>query len=309
MAVLQRWVELAPEEAIAWARNPRNKGADEHQASEVFGMLAHIDPSRAMAEAQRLPNPMLKNRAVQSVIGSISQNDPEQALRLCQELPANQRGNLHYIVFSNWADRNPGGAGATLLAMKDRNEMGMATYALMNRWASQDSSGALAWAKGVADSSIRQNALGIYFASLGQRDPETAISQISAFPKSQQHGFLSKVIGTWVRSDPDAATAWVMARPSRPRAGTVARRRRRQPRVDGKRAGGEAGRAIESGSAREEAMKDLLRDWTWGDADAAVEFSKTLSAPEQSRVRGVIAENLANRDPEKAMAYLERESH
>jgi hypothetical protein len=43
-AVMQRWVELASDEAIAWAKVAQNGGDSYYQAAEVFGMVTNIDP-------------------------------------------------------------------------------------------------------------------------------------------------------------------------------------------------------------------------------------------------------------------------
>jgi hypothetical protein len=83
---------------------------------------------------------------------------PERAFRVCQTLPREQRLNSYSAIFSNWAERDPTAAAAGLLTL-DQSERGEISSSVVAAWMRQDSAAALAWAKGLAEPGLGQDAL------------------------------------------------------------------------------------------------------------------------------------------------------
>jgi hypothetical protein len=303
-AVLERWVELAPDEAIAWAKSSPKTGERFSQAAEVFGILANVDPGRAMAEAQKVANPALKDQAMQAVVTAMAGTDPASAFELGRTLTRDQQWSVFGNLFGAWADKDPAAATAALLTVKDENVRDQASRTLLSRWAQHDPARALAWARNVSEPSMRISCLRGYFSVVGQRDPEGAIAQISELPRSQQPGFLVNVLGNWMQTDHDAAIAWVTSRPN-----SLERQQLLKSAVGfaGLLTGEQTSLLVSQlapGSARDQALKQLIGNWTWTDPEAAIAFTETLPVAERLRLHEDMAQSLASHDPEKAIEYL-----
>jgi hypothetical protein len=301
-AALQRWVQIAPDEALAWAR--ATKGTQSFEAVGVYGALAAIDPARALTEAKAVGSPMLQRQALQAVLETIAQTDPQRALRLSDDLPGNLQQRIAYTVYDAWATRDPAGAAAGLGQLKDVNQRRNALYAVMNQWGQRDPAGALAWARQVPEPGMRLEAMRHVFGQMGGRDPEQALAMASDLPKHQQVQMHKAVLGGWAQSDPEAAEKWIMGRTDK-----IEQQQMILAAVDyldwmaPDRAGAMLTK-LAPGSARDQALQNLVRNWSWNDAAGARDFTQSLPEAEQKRLHATVAEALAGRNPEEAMDYL-----
>lgn len=303
-AALQRWVEVAPDEAMAWARTATRQGVDIHEAAGVYGMLAMIDPSRALARARGLEPGMFQQQAMQAVLGTMAQSDPNQAMKLSEGLPAQVRNGVLHAVFDAWAGRDPRAAAAGIMELKDPMARWGGMHSVMRHFSEQDPDGALQWAKSLPEAGMRQQVLNQLFQQLGQRDPDKALVLAESLPKHQQLQVQKEFVGAWIRRDPEAAEAWILSR-----SNTIEQQQLVMATV-GPLSWMDPARAstlvtkLAPGSARDNALRDLIGMWNWSDSTAAQSFAQTLPEADQLKLRGPLAEGLAWRDPEKAIAYL-----
>ena len=303
-AALQRWVEVSPEEAISWARTAMRQGVDMHEAAGVYGMLAMIDPARALARARGLESGQFQQQAMQAVLGTMAQSDPNQAMKLSEGLPGPVRNGVLHAVFDAWAGRDPRAAAAGVLDLKDPMARWGGMHSVMRHFSEQDPDGALAWAKSLPEAGMRQQALNQLFQQLGQRDPDKALVFAESLPKHQQLQVQKEFVGAWIRRDPEAAEAWILSR-----SNTIEQQQLVMATV-GALSWMDPNRAstlvtkLAPGSARDNALRDLIGMWNWNDPLAAQSFAQTLPEADQLKLRGSIAEGMAWRDPEKAIAFL-----
>lgn len=302
-AAVQRWVAVAPDEALAWVKSgARESGKQE--AWHVLGALAAIDPERALKEARLMGSSQQQREAMQSVLHSIAQSDPQRALQLSEGMPGQMRGFVMSGVFDSWAGRDPSGAAAAAMELKDRGQRTQAMQTVMNHFAEQDPAGALSWARSLPEAGMRQNMLRQFFGHLSHRDPERALALTADLPKHQQFQMQKEMIGGWMRRDPEAAEEWILLRSNTIEQQQLILASVGQLTWNNPERSAALVSKLAPGSARDNALQELIRVWHWSDSTAAQEFTRTLPEVEQQRLRSTIAESLAWRSPDEAIAFL-----
>jgi len=303
-AALQRWVEISPEAALAWAKAPKQQGIDAHEAAVVFGALAETDPARAFAEARALGSTALQRASLHSVIDSIAQTDPRAALRLSAELPGSQQQNMTWLIFNVWAQQDPSGAAAGLDQLKDGPQRRNAIQSVMHQWAERDPEAALAWLQGVPEANTRLDAMRNLFARLGQRDPQQALAMAEGLTGTQQKQVHQALLGGWVQTDPEAVDQWIRSRPdTSDKQQLIKFALNFSEALTPERAASLAG-TLNPGPHRDEAMQNLMRQWGQSDPAQARAFLDTLPEAEQKRLIPAMAQSLAQNSPDEAIAYL-----
>jgi hypothetical protein len=303
-AALQRWVEVAPDSAIAWAKAAQQQGVEPHEAASVFTVLAAIDPNRALLEAKGLVSPMLQRQALQNVLEAVAQTDPRQALRISEDMPGHLRRNAPFLVFMAWANRDPSGAAANVAEVKDPAMRRQAISAVVYRWGERDPQSALGWLKDLPEPGMRLEAMRGLFGQLGTRSPQLALKLAADLPKHQQIQMQKELVGGWARTDPEAAEKWVLSRTD-----PVEQQKMILAVADyvDWMAPDRAAAMLDKlapGSARDNAMQNLIRSWGWSDPVGAREFAATLPEGERQRLNATVAEALTWRNPDEAIAYL-----
>jgi hypothetical protein len=126
-----------------------------------------------------LPNPSEHDAALLGIAAEALRTNPTESLRLSMDLP-------------------PGPERDPLLA-----------HAVME-WASRDGPAAAAWAREIADESLRQTLLVAITTAWSDTDPESAARvaalEIPAGP-SQSEAVVG-IIARWAQTQPDLATEW-----------------------------------------------------------------------------------------------------
>lgn len=303
-AALERWVEVAPEAAIAWAKTAHRQGVEPHEAASVFAVLAAMDPKRALSEAKGLASPMIQAQALQHVLDAVAQTDPRQALRMSEDMPSSLRAEAPFLVFMTWANRDPAGAAAGLAELKDPGLRRQAIRAVALRWGKQDPQVAMAWVKGLPEPGLRLEAMRGLFGQMGTRSPQLALEMVADLPRHQQLPMQKELVARWTQTDPEAASAWVLSRtdPVEQQQMIVAAvgqinwmaPDRAAAMVD----------KLPPGSARDIALQNLVRSWAWNDPASAKEFAASLPENERQRLNATMVETLAYRHPDEAVAYL-----
>ncbi|MFN0125126.1 MAG: hypothetical protein ACKV19_00375 [Verrucomicrobiales bacterium] len=302
-AAVQRWVAVAPDEALAWVRSGAREGGQQ-EGPQVLGALAAIDPERALKEARHMGSSQQQREAMQSVLHAIAQFDPQRAMQMSEGLPGQIRGGVVSAVFDSWAGRDPSGAAAAAMELKETNQRMQAIQTVMHHFTEHDPTGALSWVRSLPEAGMRQNMMRQFFGQLAHRDPEQALALTADLPKHQQLQMQKEMIGGWARRDPEAAEQWILSR-----SNTIEQQQLILASV-GQLTWGNPERSaalvskLASGSARDNALQELVRMWHWSDSTAAQEFTRTLPEVEQQRLRSTIAESLAWRSPDEAIAFL-----
>lgn len=304
-AALQRWVEVAPEAAIAWAKTAQRQGVEPHEAASVFAVLAAIDPKRALSEARALASPMLQRQALHHVLEAMAQTDPRQALRMAEEMPAQLKQQAPFLVFMAWANRDPAGAAAGLAEIKDMGMRRQAIGAVAHRWAERDPQAAFAWIRGLPEPGQRMDVMRGLFGQMGARSPELALDLAAELPRHQQLQMQKELVGGWARTDPEAAREWVLSRtdPVEQQKMIVAAAAHFDWMAPDRAAA--MLEKLPPGSARDNAVQNLVRSWAWSDPAGAREFAASLPEGERHRLHATMVEALTWRgDPDEAVAYL-----
>jgi hypothetical protein len=304
LALLDRWVEIAPDAALAWARQSVQKGAQTHDVSRVFSSLAQVDPNRALAEAKSLLSPTSKKNALQSVINVIAQIDPERALDMIDSLKGPYWQSIRYHGFSLWAARDPTGAAARVATLNDRDVKSTALRAVISAWSQRDPDAALSWLKGVSEPDLRQRAESDLFENVGSLDPQRAVALAAALPKDRQTAMIKTIVGGWAQSDPEAAEAWILSRTDKDEQQQMIIAATNSLDFMAPDRAASLLDKLSPGSMRDSAMSRLIQSWARTDHAGAVAFTKTLPEKEQMRLRGALAKALADSNPDAAMAYI-----
>jgi len=303
-AAMQRWVEVAPDAALAWARQAHRQG--DHRAERVFGVLAETDPARALAEAKALGPSSLRQRALHHVMDSIARTDPQEALRISAELPRSISQGMTWSIFHAWSQLDPAGAAAGIAQLTDLNQRQQAIQSVAYQWAERDPSAALAWIQSVPETNMQLQAMQNIFGRLGQLDPQQALTLAETLPGNRQRQAHQALLGGWCQSDPAAVEEWLRGRPEgADKQQLIKFALNFAEALTPERAASLAG-TLAPGPNRDEAMKNLMGHWAHTDPAQARAFLDTLPQGEHQRLIPIVANGMAQNSPEDAIAFLQK---
>lgn len=333
-AVFARWAELDPQGVINAARTSGDRNFRNRALNVGFEAMAQKSPKGAW-EATLQMGPM-KAEAQRAVLNSISSTDPRQALGLASELNGYYARSAIQNIMNNWADKDPAGASAAVLAMPMGADRSGAVGVVSGRWALNDFEGAKAWAASLSNPSERLNATSSAMYSLCQVDPEKtlalldstdvgansgyivqqAISSIALKDFDQAMGMLSGFKSFREKQSALAGLAGVASEENRDRllalAGTLPANLARSIYEGGVWRGMESDPdatlamidKIPIAAVKEQAMQQALDSLSYSKPDQAAEiFGKLQPASQNPEQAGNLANIMAWADPEKAVTW------
>lgn len=217
--VLQRWLKLAPDEALSYIEDLRSQQPRLGQIfsdENVYGLWAQVDPDEALAAAG-------DSLLAVNVLKRLQETDPQRALAMVDTLDSEVRAYLSWEgVFEKLARKDV--EGALEKARDLPSELNMRDEALagvVKQLAKNEPERALNLARELIGGDGKQAVIeGIVKVWLGG-DPAAASQVISEWDAEGQRNRLAKMAGMiWSREDPEASVAWMegLADPAMKRA-------------------------------------------------------------------------------------------
>ncbi len=188
------------------------RGARDYFQSTADSYVASIDPAAAVERALAAGYSDANRSAFMSAIAMLARDDPEAAIAYFDGLQ--DREVRHYVaglILDELAHRDP----AAALAWARANEIGAdrrLERTALARISETDPQLAVAEAMKSGSFSLRVDLLGAVLSQIAGNEPrEIAVYLEQVEPASLRDEVATNFIGTWIRSDADAALDWILA--------------------------------------------------------------------------------------------------
>ncbi len=177
---LDHWMLADSVASVEWVKNLTPGPVKEQLIQQVVVSLGAGDLEAARAWASALPEQSSKQAALLTLVNEASRSEPVQALVIA----------------------------ATLPATPERDE---AAAHAVSEWAETDGDSALAWAKEVADITLRDRLLSSIALVQSKTDSTEAARLVSTLvtPGQEQERAAVGVVERWAQQSPQAAAEWV----------------------------------------------------------------------------------------------------
>lgn len=220
--VLQTWARANPQEAVAWAKA---NGASETPAegdrpmgnwamASVLGQLSKTDLGQAIELAQTEPVSMARGRVIETLVNElVSQRGAaaarEAALAITDE---SMRAAMVRRLAGEAANSDPAQAVAWVAKLPAGAAKTSALAETVSQWARKDATAAATYMATLPAGAETDEPRASFARSVARTDPTGAIAWSNTItdPKARTQS-LGEVVGSWMRSDADAAKKWVAA--------------------------------------------------------------------------------------------------
>lgn len=270
-----RWAAtIVPGEAI-------NQPARDRYLSLAAGAWADLDFEAAYAWSATLPAETAKALAG-DLLRRLAGRDPARALTLARALGEEGYAAAREGIFRAWSEKNPATAVQTLgYEMIQRGRMDWSLSQAWMKWLKSDGDAAFAWMLAAPRDDERQGASLLNQVSwqIG-RDPELArtfATRLLAHPDLPgQFGTLRQLMQGWSQEKPAEAIAWI--------------------------------KGLENAEHRSDLVGNLLDSGSLKSDDFLAAVRLLGSAEQREQRLGHYVENWARRDPDAALAWLEKQN-
>jgi hypothetical protein len=179
-ALLARWAEEAPRDAMNWAMALPSTQRRDGCITVALDSWTRVDP--AAAEAWVRENRTWKPRqAWQTFLTALAATDPEKAVTLAGTLPPEMMANRR-----------------------------MLEYPIIQAWTQTDPAAAIAWAENQGSPSQRKQLINTAVSLWAVEEPLAAATYAAAVKsRDERRALYTQIAQTWVKRDPDAALRWV----------------------------------------------------------------------------------------------------
>ncbi|MHA3773387.1 hypothetical protein ACXR0O_17780 [Verrucomicrobiota bacterium sgz303538] len=256
--LLQKWSQLDPKGAIAYAESL--KGGDDRgmAANVVLRTWARSNPEEAIAYAQangQSTNPQDGNWSLASVVAQLARTDIDRALQVAgtQDM-SRARGRMMDSLLSELVtQRGEESARATILALPPGSFRDNLTAQLAGRLADSDGAGTAQWVMNTLPAGdARSRALAEVVNQWAGDDPVAAGNFLSRLPSTPETDpARERYAYDVLRRDPEGALAWA--------------------------------NTITAGEQRTRAIENLVRAWMRRDRTAAQNWVASANLPENVR--------------------------
>ncbi|MCZ6618396.1 MAG: hypothetical protein O7E57_09710 [Gammaproteobacteria bacterium] len=207
-AILQRWGQRSPHEAVAWAfsQAPSNQRAT--LLATALGALAITEPLDAMNLAQSLSGNE-RSEALSRILGGWAATDPRSAADWFESTSGAYRTKAVHNVASNYAQKYPEEAFNWAISLA-KQESGMATMTVLSVISNSDSEYAARLVDRIPSQNDRNAAAQTVVQMWAQSNPAAAGAWIAGFAdKNLQTQLYSSLLQQWSRHDPVAAVGYL----------------------------------------------------------------------------------------------------
>ena len=269
--LLERWAELKPEAAAAFAKDK--------MPSFLNGVLAvwasrDRDGAKTFVAAIKDRDQLLK--ILPPFTRMLAEGDFEDALLFATALPADEYHNSIQLAFRQAAEKNPAATAARALALPEGDARGSAIRAAVDVWLKVSPQAAMAWVMQRPDTPLNLgwDLIRGAISSWAISDPAGASRFVQNLPSGQQRDdSIMSVAQSWSYRDRGSAVQWVQSLPA--------------------------------DKAKAEALGSVLAGWANEDPAAAAAFlARQPAGANSDEMLAEIGENWAKRDPAGALTWV-----
>ena len=219
--VLQTWTRANPQEAVAWAKaNGENKSKDSQDGnwamSSVINQLAKSNIGEALQLAEGEGVSRARGYVIDTLVSQLVTQRGETAAREAALgiTDESMKAAMVRQLAGRAANSNPGEAMAWVGTLPAGEAKNSALAETVSQWAQKDVAGATAYMKGLAAGVETDGTRARFAQAVVRSNPLEAVAWANTItdPKARTAS-LGEVVGSWMRSDADAAKQWVAASP------------------------------------------------------------------------------------------------
>lgn len=205
-AILSRWAEVSPEEALALVK----EGMVYHWESAVatFGQLAITQPQEMESALSGMPGHKKRN-ALMAAAAAMAESNPQAAVAFVRRHKGHEWSGAFYSLLSAWAAKDPEGAAQFALAEKSGQLRENTLSEVCASLASAAPQRAWAFASSLPKLSEKFNLQQRVISSLAARDPRAALAMLEREPGRDRSRLIETVASNWGMRDPKAALEWI----------------------------------------------------------------------------------------------------
>ena len=238
------WATIDPDAAFAWASTSEDAGSVNNWVVGALRGMAAVNPDLARDYLAQLEPGDTRSRSLKSLDRYITQYGFDYATEwIAGVQDEGLRGQASRTMADELVALDPAQAGEWNASIADVKTRRAVSETVADRWARQDLEAAKAWvnnlpadtqteaAEGVARHYARQDPVEAanWLAGLGdspdldgakrilieesfRQDPQTSLDFVANLSDDKlRNGFYHRYLGTWMRSDADAARQWASA--------------------------------------------------------------------------------------------------
>lgn len=205
------WADSNPTAALAWFRQLPES---EVRAGALDGLCRHLaetDPQQAIAFALSSGNPTYLPNRLAGILRIQAAADPQAALATLNRLPPEiPRGPLCQVIADSLIAEEPLLAGEFALTIPPSEAQSMALQNVATRLSRDSLQTALDWINSsIPAGPVRNTVLRNTLIEATQVDPRSVAPLVTDLRSNLHLNVALNVALNWVRSDPQAAVAWV----------------------------------------------------------------------------------------------------
>jgi hypothetical protein len=216
--LFDRWVELDPAGASAWAADVFAKGGDEAFLRKALRGYARRAPEAAATWAASLASPLVRDSALREVFETWSAQDPLSAGKMVALLPiGSAQSTAAAVVARHYADVDFDGALGWMGSLAAPIQ-GIAFQTIMRaRWArtgSNNPGATLPWLLNQSSVSFRQQGISFIAGEWVKRDPLSALAYSRIISRRPDRiVFYETALRTFTQTNPREAALWLANQP------------------------------------------------------------------------------------------------
>jgi hypothetical protein len=270
---ISRLVEIDPQGAVELAKSV--KGSDKSNAlGMIFGTLSLTNPPLARSLLNGLTSHERKG-----VIGAMAvklvEVNPSEAIALMNREKVPSGDVMWYSVYWSWSNSDPSGFAEAASALSDGPMRHQALSTAAHALARHNPEEALAWARSLPRASDSLMATGRVLEEMANRDPEAALRAVEQQPARDRRNLYQGIVDNFMMADPEKGTQWIAS--------------------------------LTDKGLQQSLIASVSNGYTaWTRAEDVLKLVDLLPAGKARRESiANMAGNLAYRDPEKALSWLE----
>lgn len=207
-ALLERWFELDPSAAQAWART----SSMDWNTIQLWG---RADPEGAFRAAAESEEQWDFNLLVASLKGLWGKDVAAQYAKARTLPPGRLRDSVLSHLIVAWAGQDPSAAYASLEELPVGNRREQARYDVLQQWAAREPAGALAML-GELLPTLKAGAMGNAYVTntverMARENPQLALDWLTGIPPEFRTQPAIAAAGQWARKEPIPALEWCLA--------------------------------------------------------------------------------------------------
>lgn len=215
LPLMQRWSQIDPEAAEAWAQPYLDRFVVSGGPQDRFVATAwsRAAPERALEKALRIPDENTGAQIAAAAVAGLAGDDPKGAVERLAQLP---EGKLRERALADsirlWAAKEPAAAYAQLGRLAPGRLADEVRRGVMHEWAKSDPNAALGALEELGPS-LRAELHGNplvreVIGAAASKDPQVALEAVERLPDALQRDATTAAIVAWARKDGVAALEW-----------------------------------------------------------------------------------------------------